>query len=96
MKFFMMIAAFFIIFTIASSKNPRIDKLMMRTFGIGPQSLMNLPVYKNIGRHYKNKIANEILLRDQEELKRRKIVNDYLMPLTRGNSFMMDFYSGRY
>ena len=96
MKFVLKIATFFIIFTMALSKNPRIDKLMMRTFGIGPQSLKNFPVYKSIDRLYKNKIAKEILLRDQEEFKRRKIVNDYLMPLTRGNRFMMDFYSGRY
>ena len=41
--------------------------------------------------------------RKQQELKqieyennRRLILNERLMPLTRGNSFMRDFYSGRY
>ena len=42
------------------------------------------------------KQVNEELLRKKDEEKRRKIINQHLMPLTRGNSFMRDFYSGRY
>ena len=31
-----------------------------------------------------------------EEEKRRRIINEKLMPLTKGNSFMRDFYTERY
>jgi hypothetical protein len=42
-------------------------------------------------------LSNEEQLKKRiEEEKVRKIINEHLMPLTRGNSFMRDFYSGRY
>ncbi len=36
------------------------------------------------------------VLKQKGEDKFRQIVNERLMPLTRGNKFMRDFYSGRY
>ena len=68
------------------------NKLMMGRFDIG------LP---NIGRINRQKVLQETQkkqenLREEEETMRRKILNERLMPLTRGNSFMRDFYSGRY
>ena len=57
-------------------------------------------------KQFLNEIANERLkenqrvkanlMKLQEEEKRRKIINENLMPLTKGNSFMKDFYTGRY
>ncbi len=42
-------------------------------------------------------LNNEAQLKKRkEEEKARKIINEHLMPLTRGNTFMRDFYSGRY
>ena len=48
---------------------------------------------QNQSEHLNNE---EQLKKHKEEEKVRKIINDHLIPLTRGNSFMRDFYSGRY
>jgi hypothetical protein len=44
----------------------------------------------------KEKLRQEEALKHRQEEKSRQIVNELLMPLTRGNKFMRDFYSGRY
>ena len=52
---------------------------------------------EQVNRQHQEKIRKkEELMRKQEEEKRHKIINQHLMPLTRGNSFMRDFYAGRY
>ena len=43
-----------------------------------------------------NQRMKEHFMKNNEEEKRRKIINQHLMPLTRGNSFMRDFYAGRF
>ena len=37
---------------------------------------------------------DELVKKEKEEL--LKLINERIWPLTRGNSFMRDFYSGRY
>jgi hypothetical protein len=51
---------------------------------------------RNMAKMKKEKQEQEEILKQKEEEKFRKIVNERLMPLTRGNKFMRDFYSGRY
>jgi len=59
---------------------------------------------KEIVRHLRREMRKidelkrqeEMMKKMREEEKVRKIINNYLMPLTKGNSFMRDFYAGRY
>ena len=43
-----------------------------------------------------NALKQQELKQIEYENNRRRILNGRLMPLTRGNSFMRDFYTGRY
>ena len=60
---------------------------IIRPFGMRRTKLENLKVFEKYNKQF--------LLKEQAEFKRRKIINEHLMPLTRGNKFMKDFYSGR-
>jgi hypothetical protein len=64
---------------------------MMRINGI--ESILSLDESE---RKKEETQRQEGILKQKEEEKFRKIVNERLMPLTRGNKFMRDFYSGRY
>ena len=80
---------------------PKLSTLILRSFGIAPPSLTYLDTFRELKRLQKQneRIRSEELMRKEEEEKEtkfRKIVNERLMPLTRGNKFMRDFYSGRY
>ena len=80
-------------------QNQNLNILMMRTFGIGPLSFINKQLSKEIQRReQKKQMKIDEMVREREEIeeKRRKIINEHLMPLTNGNIFMRDFYSGRY
>ena len=60
---------------------------MIRSFGIGQTSAMKL---------YKTKLAIEKKMQELKEAELRKSTNERLEPLMRGNSFLKDFYSGRF
>ena len=80
-------------------QNQNLNILMMKTFGVGPLSFINKQLSKEIQRRQqKNQMKYDEMVRkrEKEEEKRRKIINERLMPLTNGNIFMRDFYSGRY
>jgi len=89
----------------SSSKNSNLKMLIIRNFGFGPVRTENLRLYDFIEKKIqKQRLTMQEKLRKQKEeeeekareAKRRKIINQYLMPLTKGNSFMRDFYTGRY
>ena len=47
--------------------------------------------------HIEEKQRNdEQMKKEKEEEELLKLINERIWPLTRGNSFMRDFYSGRY
>ncbi len=47
--------------------------------------------------HIEEKQRNdELMKKEKEEEELLKLINERIWPLTRGNSFMRDFYSGRY
>jgi hypothetical protein len=72
--------------------------LAFRDFGSKYQfsDLLREVTRRNMAQMMKEKQREEDILKQKEEEKFRQIVNERLMPLTRGNSFMRDFYSGRY
>ena len=72
--------------------SPNLRLLMMRTFSIKSRGSLEMVLTKQLEEIRRKKILQE----EEEETKARKIINDHLMPLTKGNSFMKDFYSGRY
>ena len=77
------------------SQNSKFNMIMLRSFGIGPIKLFDL-IEKEIKEE---KLMREEKLRKQQveiEEKQRKKMMKLVIPLTRGNSFMRDFYSGRY
>ncbi len=79
------------------SQIPKLKIAPIKLFGIGPTILVNSHLYRSIHRKQKERrLRNEEFLREREEEKRRKILNEHLMPLTKGNTFMKDFYSGRF
>ena len=101
--------AFVFIFTINSSQfnmpflvlsqSEKPNMLMEKSYGINQPSLMILKAFKEMNRNHKETLLiQEIIKKEKEaeEEKRREIIKQLLMPLTRGNSFMRDFYSGRY
>ena len=75
----------------------KLNFLKMRSFGIKDSSIIDYSIIlKNILQKQKEKLKQELLLQEQEQEKRRNILNERLMPHTKGNGFMKDFYSGRY
>jgi len=68
--------------------NPKSNILIMKNF-LDEQ-------HQALREEERKQMANELIREQEKEKIVRKIINDYLMPLTRGNSFMKDFYSGRY
>ena len=72
--------------------------LAFRNFGLKYQfsDLIREITRRNMTHLKKKKLRQEEILKHKEEEKFRKIVNEHLMPLTRGISFMRDFFSGRY
>jgi hypothetical protein len=81
----------------AHSKSTR--WLALRTFGPSNYQFTDLIreiTRRNMAQMKKKKQEQENILKQKEEEKFRQIVNERLMPLTRGNKFMRDFYSGRY
>jgi hypothetical protein len=81
----------------AHSKSTR--WLALRTFGPSNYQFTDLIreiTRRNMAQMKKKKQEQEDILKQKEEEKFRQIVNERLMPLTRGNKFMRDFYSGRY
>lgn len=96
--------ALVIIFTMSTpflvlSQSQKPNMLMKRSFDIKQPSLMILKAFKELKRHHKEALLVQELIREEKEEKeekRWKIVNERLMPLTWGNSFMRDFYTGRY
>jgi hypothetical protein len=81
----------------AHSKSTRM--FAFRSFGSPNYQLTDLIreiSRRNMEQMKKEKQEQEEILKQKEEEKFRKIVNERLMPLTRGNKFMRDFYSGRY
>ena len=82
---------------VSFSKNSQLDKLTMQTFGFGPKASMKLLLFELVERELREKaLRKHEKMREQEEENRRKIINERLMPMTKWNSFMRDFYSGRY
>ena len=73
----------------------KLNFLNMRSFGI-KDSHKYLKMQKDLLQKQKEKLRQELLLQEREEEKRRNILNERLMPLTKGNGYMKDFYSGRY
>ena len=74
----------------------KLREMRLRNFGVGWPNTLKLNKFSLIREEIeKEKLKKFERDREQEE-KRRKIMMDHLMPLTRGNSFMKDFYSGRY
>jgi hypothetical protein len=101
--------AFFFIFTMNTSQfylpfpvfsqNQKPKMLMESSHGINQPSLMILKALKEMKWNHKETLSIQEIIKkekENEEEKRREIINQLLMPLTRGNSFMRDFYSGRY
>ena len=81
------------------SQNQKPKMQMERSFGINQPSLMILKAFKEMKLNHKETLLIQEIIKEEKEVeeeKRRKIINQLLMPLTRGNSFMRDFYSGRY
>ena len=74
--------------------------MMKSTYGFSKlKQFYNEQVLINRRKEKLRKELERTLRKQKEEEKeenRRKILNEHLMPLTRGNSFMRDFYAGRY
>lgn len=51
---------------------------------------------EKLERQAKMRKIDEEIKRKKDEEKRLKILNERLMPLTRGNGFLKDFYTGRF
>jgi hypothetical protein len=84
-----------------ASKNVSIDRKlpllsMIRSFGIGQTSTVKAEATRFIFQLYKTKLAIEKKIQELKEAELRKLTNERLMPLMHGNSFMKDFYSGRF
>ena len=85
----------FVFWTIKAQDNSNIKtklgSLMMRINGI--ESMLSLDESE---RKKEETQRQKEVSKQKEEDQFRQIVNERLMPLTRGNKFMRDFYSGRY
>ena len=78
-------------------KSKNLREMHMGNYGTRGSNSLKLNMYSLIREEIeREKLKKFERDREQEEEKRRKILNEHLMPLTRGNSFMKDFYSGRY
>lgn len=77
--------------SINHNNSPNLRLLMMRTFSM--KSSGTLEIFRKQLEEIRRK---KMLQKEREEAKVRKIINDHLIPLTKGNRFMKDFYSGRY
>jgi hypothetical protein len=71
---------------------------ILRSFGLRPIYYSNseLLMTTETDRRKNEQMKKEAIVREKLEEKFRQIINERLMPLTRGYSFMRDFYSGRY
>ena len=67
--------------------SPSLRNLMLRTFSILNSGSLEIKLEES---------GRKKILQEKEEAKARQIIKGHLMPLTKGNSFMKDFYSGRY
>ena len=77
------------------SKNAKLSLYMMRTYGwiTSHRQKFNDLIDREL---QKKTLKFQEKKRQEEENKTRKVINEHLMPLTKGNGFMRDFYSGRY
>ena len=70
---------------------------ILRSFGLRPAFYNSDYLTMATDRMIQNEqTKKEAIVRERLAATFRKIINERLMPLTRGNSFMRDFYSGRY
>ena len=69
---------------------------MIRSFGIGQTSAVKAEATRLILQLHKTKLAIEKKMQELKEAELRKSTNERLEPLMRGNSFLKDFYSGRF
>ena len=71
---------------------------ILRSFGLRPifynSDHLTMDTFDRLIQNEQTK--KEAIVRERLAETVRKIINERLMPLTRGNSFMRDFYSGRY
>ena len=71
--------------------------MMLRSrVGLEESRLEKIKFLREIAQIEEKLKSDELTKKEKEEEKLFKIVNERIWPLTRGNNFMRDFYSGRY
>ena len=70
---------------------PTFNMLMTRRLS---GNLLRMILTENKQNEEKRKV--ELLRKQESEEKARKIINERLIPLTRGSGFLRDFFSGRF
>jgi len=94
---FNLIIIFIFIFTVTqfSQQNKSVYIQPPQAYRIFTKNIFN--ERDHLRQEIERKQKEKELMREQKRKERvRKIINEHLMPLTKGNSFMKDFYSGRY